>query len=75
MFSYIECVLPQNQQTPLHVSAAKGSEAACRVLIEHRANVNAQDKVMRGRREGCVVCTSEYYILSVFVSLQKYFRP
>ena len=52
MFSYVECVLPQNQQTPLHVSAAKGSEAACRVLIEHRANVNAQDKVMRGRREG-----------------------
>ena len=38
-----------NQQTPLHVSAAKGSEAACRVLIEHRANVNAQDQVMRGR--------------------------
>ena len=34
----------QNQQTPLHVSAAKGSEAACRVLIEHRANMNAQDK-------------------------------
>ena len=34
----------QIQQTPLHVSAAKGSEAACRVLIEHRANVNAQDK-------------------------------
>ena len=33
-----------NQQTPLHVSAAKGSEAACRVLIEHRANVNAQDQ-------------------------------
>jgi len=31
-----------NQQTPLHVSAAEGSEAACRVLIEHRANVNAQ---------------------------------
>ena len=38
-----------NQQTPLHVSAAKGSEAACRVLIEHRANVSAQDEVMRGR--------------------------
>ena len=28
----------------MHVSAAKGSEAACRVLIEHRANVNAQDQ-------------------------------
>ena len=26
------------------MSAAKGSEAACRVLIEHRANVNAQDQ-------------------------------
>ena len=34
----------QNRQTPLHLSAAKGSEAACRVLIEHRANVNARDK-------------------------------
>ena len=39
----------KKQQTPLHVSAAKGSEAACRVLIEHRANVSAQDEVMRGR--------------------------
>ena len=33
-----------NQMTPLYVSAAMDSEAACRVLIEHRANVNAQDQ-------------------------------
>jgi len=59
-----------NQQTPLHVSAAKGSEAACRVLIEHRANVNAQDKVMRGRREGRdVICmfTNLYTYMHVSV--------
>ena len=31
-----------NQQTPLHLAAAKGVEAACRVLIELRANVNAR---------------------------------
>ena len=26
-----------------------GSEAACRVLLEHGAEVNAPDQVMRGR--------------------------
>ena len=33
-----------NQQTPLHLAAAKGVEAACRVLIELRANVTARGK-------------------------------
>ena len=36
-------------KTPLHSAAIAGSEAACRVLLEHGAEVNAQDQVMRGR--------------------------
>ena len=41
----------------MHVSAAKGSEAACRVLIEHRANVNAQDQ--NGNTALMLACANE----------------
>ena len=39
----------QERKTPLHSGAIAGSEAACRVLLEHGAEVNAQDQVMRER--------------------------
>ena len=39
----------QERKTPLHSAAIAGSEAACRVLLEHGAEVNAPDQVMRGR--------------------------
>ena len=35
----------QHQRTPLHGAASNGHEAACRVLIEAGANVNAMNGV------------------------------
>ena len=39
----------QKQWTPLHKAAEICSEEVCQVLIENGADVNARDKVMRGR--------------------------
>ena len=45
----------------MHSAAIAGSEAACRVLLEHGAEVNAQDQVMRGLggmgEHGCTLTT------------------
>ena len=42
----------QKQWTPLHKAAEICSEEVCQVLIENGADVNARDKVMRGRGTG-----------------------
>ena len=31
-------------QTPLHLAAAVGHEVACRLLINHKANINEADR-------------------------------
>jgi len=36
---------PQDQFTPLHHAAMNGNEAACRVLMEAGAKVDAEDEV------------------------------
>ena len=36
---------PQYQSTPLHVAAENGHEAACRVLVEAGAKVDAENNV------------------------------
>ena len=44
----------QDQCTLLHKAAREGKVAVCKVLLEHKADVNAREKVMR-------VCRRERY--------------
>ena len=46
------CLPCLQEGTPLHHAVYKGSEEVCQVLIENGADVNARDKVMRGRGTG-----------------------
>ena len=44
----------QGHTTPLHWAVLNGNEAVCRLIIEHRADVHAREKVMTGRGRGSV---------------------
>lgn len=39
----------QERKTPLHIGAQWGYEAVCKVLIDHKADVNILDKVVIAR--------------------------
>ena len=42
----------QDQYTPLHWAAQQGHGDTCAVLLEHKGDVNAREKVMRVRARG-----------------------
>ena len=45
----------QEKKTPLHIGAQKGREAVCKVLIDHKADVNILDKVT-SVKSYCAAC-------------------
>ena len=40
-------IIPQNGETPLHAAAEKGNIKVVRLLLENKANINAQSEVSR----------------------------